>query len=129
MFTRLINPTVDAYNIETGEFIGEARFTPTEESEKGLLDWINYGIPPQSLVMLESNFVPSENYVPIVPNRTYHQKGIFRALLKEGDTGKWVPIEAWITYDWRTRSTEGKYYFSSVEFDSIKVDRMVRIEY
>jgi len=129
MYIHLKNPTVDAYNLQTGKFIGEARFTPTEESEKALLDWINYGIPLSSLIMLDSNFAPSENYVPIVPTQTYHQRGIFRALLEDSSTGEWVPVEVQITYDWRTRSTESGNYFSSVEFDKIKIDRIVRIEY
>lgn len=124
MFTQLINPSVDAYDFETGKFIGEARFTPTEAAERALLDWINYGVAPRSLVMLNSDFQPSENYVPIVPNETYHQKGIFRALLKEGDSGEWVPIEAHITYDWRSRSPEPGNFISSVEFDNLTVDMM-----
>ena len=129
MFTQLINPTVDAYNLETGKFIGEARFTPTEKSEKALLDWINFGIPTNSLVMQESYFIPTENYFPITPNVTYHRRGIFRALLKEGNSGEWVPIEARITYDWRTRSVEPGNYFSSVEFDKMLIDRVERVEY
>lgn len=129
MFIQLINPTVDAYNIETGKFIGEARFTPTDKAEKALLDLINFGTPVKSLIMLDSNFQPSENYVPIIPNKTYHQKGIFRALLKEGDTGEWLPIEMKITYDWRTRSINPGNYFSSVEFSNIKMDGAAEIRY
>ncbi len=121
VFTQLINPSVDAYNIETGVFLGEARFLPTQESETALLDWINYGVKPKSLLMLESNFEPSEQYTPITPNQTYHQKGIFRALVKEGTSGRWFPIEARITYDWRTRSAGPGLYFNSVEFDNIEL--------
>ena len=129
MFTQIINPSVDAYDFDTGKFIGEARFVPTEEAEKSLLDWINYGIPPKSLVMLESNFEPSENYVPIISNKTYHQRGIFRALIKERDSGQWIPIESHITYDWRSRSREPGNFISSVEFYNVKVDGMVIINY
>ncbi len=121
MFTQLINPSVDVYNIETGVFWGEARFTPTQEAEQALLDWINYGIKPKSLLMLESNFEPSEQYSPIIPNQTYRQNGIFRALVKDGSSGRWFPIEARITYDWRTRSVEPGLHFNSVEFDNIQL--------
>ena len=119
--TRLINPSVDAYNTETGVFLGEARFTPTQEAEQSLLDWINYGIKPKSLLMLESNFEPSEQYSPIIPNQTYRQNGIFRALVKDGSSGRWFPVEARITYDWRTRSVEPGLHFNSVEFDNIQL--------
>lgn len=121
VFTQLINPSVDVYNIETGVFWGEARFTPTQEAEQALLDWINYGIKPKSLLMLESNFEPSEQYSPIIPNQTYRQNGIFRALVKDGSSGRWFPIEARITYDWRTRSVEPGLHFNSVEFDNIQL--------
>ena len=121
MFTRLINPSVDAYDIKTGQFIGEARFTPTAQSEQALLNWINYDAPLRSLVMLDSDFQPSENYVPIVPNETYHQRGIFRALVQDQDSGVWLPIEAHGTYDWRSRSAEPGNFLSSVEFDNVKV--------
>ncbi|WP_369281787.1 hypothetical protein [Oscillibacter sp. GMB15532] len=129
MFTQLINPSVDAYNIETGAFWGEARFTPTQEAEQALLDWINYGVKPKSLLMLESNFEPSEQYVPIVPNQVYHQKGIFRALVKDGSSGRWFPVEARITYDWRTRSVEPGLHFNSVEFDNIQITDFVESFY
>ncbi len=121
VFTQLINPSVDAYNTETGVFLGEARFTPTLEAEEALLNWINYGVKPKSLLMLESNFQPSEQYTPITPNQTYRQNGIFRALVKDGSSGRWFPIEARIAYDWRTRSVEPGLHFNSVEFDNIEL--------
>ncbi|WP_312942343.1 hypothetical protein [Oscillibacter sp.] len=121
MFTQLINPSVDAYNTETGVFLGEARFTPTREAEEALLNWINYGVKPKSLLMLESNFQPSEQYTPITPNQTYRQNGIFRALVKDGSSGRWFPIEARIAYDWRTRSVEPGLHFNSVEFDNLEL--------
>lgn len=129
MFTRILNLSIDAYDFNTGKFIGEARFAPTQAAEGALLNWINYGVSPPSLVMLESSFQPSENYIPIVPNETYHQKGVFKALLKEGDSGEWFPIEAHVTYDWRSRSPEPGNFISSVEFSNIKVDGEVKIGY
>ncbi|MGE4277633.1 MAG: hypothetical protein AB7E30_10740, partial [Lawsonibacter sp.] len=109
--------------------IGEARFTPSGKAEADLLNWLNYGIPPQSLVMVNSDFRPSENYIPIRPNETYHQRGIFRALVKEKDSGVWRPIEVRITYDWRSRSSEPGNFISSVEFNNVKIDRARGVEY
>lgn len=129
MYTQIINTSVDAYDFNTGEFIGEARFTPTRKAEMDLLNWLNYGIPPKSMVMVNSDFRPSESYIPIIPNKTYHQRGIFRALVKEKDTGVWRPIELRITYDWRSRSPEPGYFISSVEFNNFKIDRAQEGEY
>lgn len=128
MFTQILNPSVDAYDNITGKFIGEERFVPTRESERAILDWINYGTPFYSLVMLDSDFQPSENYIPIEPNETYHQHGIFRALLKAEDTGEWIPIEARITYDWRSRSAEPGNFLSSVEFNNVRVESVRRVD-
>ncbi|HWP51627.1 MAG TPA: hypothetical protein VN626_08020, partial [Clostridia bacterium] len=122
MYTQIRNPSVTVYDFKTDKYLGEARFKPTLSAEKSLLDWINYGISPRSLVMVESSFQPSENYVPIVPNETYHQRGIFKAVVKDGNSGKWVPAEANITYDWRSRSPEPGNYLSSVEFSNVKTN-------
>lgn len=127
MYTQIINPSIAVYDPETDKFLGDGRFKLTLSAEQALLDWMNYGISPKSLVMVESSFVPSEDYVPITPNMTYHQKGIFRALMKDEDTGKWVPVEARITYDWRSRSPEPGNFASSVEFNNIKVDSPISI--
>ena len=84
MFTQITNPSVMAYDAATGKFWGEARFDLTEEAERSLLNRINYGVPLGPLVMLNSDFEPSSDYIPIIPNRTYHQNGIFYALLTDG---------------------------------------------
>lgn len=127
MYTQMINPSVAAYDAATGKFIGDEHFKLTDSAEQSLLDWMNYGISPKSLVIVESSFEPSENYTPITPNRTYHQQGVFKALVKDEDTGKWVPVEAHITYDWRSRSPEEGNLISSVEFSNIKVNRPIDI--
>lgn len=127
MYTKITNPSVDVYDGKTNQFLGEARFELTSEAEQELLNWINNRVPFRSLIMLNSDFQPSENYVPIVPNKTYHQKGIFRALLTEGDTGKKIPVEIRGTYDWRARSVEPGTFLSSVEYSNVKIDEIEKI--
>lgn len=129
MYTQIINPSVAAYDVQTGEFLGDARFKLTLSAEQALLDWANYGITPKSLVMVQSSFEPSEHYTPITPNKTYHQKGPFRALMKDEDTGRWVPVESYITYDWRSRSPEAGNFISSVEFSNIKAERPIGLRW
>lgn len=124
MYTQLRNPCLDAYDVQTGKFIGEARFRPTKEAEKSILDWINYGIQPKSLIMLDSDFQPAEQCQPITPHKIYHQKGIFKALLKEKGTNEWVPIKVYVTYDWRSRTTEQGNFIRSVEFENVKIDHL-----
>ena len=129
MFTQITNPSVMAYDAATGKFWGEARFDLTEEAERSLLNRINYGVPLGPLVMLNSDFEPSSDYIPIIPNRTYHQNGIFYALLTDGDSGERVPVEMRVTYDWRTRSTEPGTYLSSVEFNNMQIHDIRTVRY
>lgn len=129
MYNRIIDPIVDAFDFETGKFLGEARFELTPEAEKALLDWVNYRMPIKSFVVINSNFQPSDIYVPIIPNQTYHQKGIFRALFVQGDTGISVPIEMRGTYDWRARSVEAGTFIRSAEYSDIIMDPSQEISY
>ncbi len=122
LYSQITNPSVIAYDAATGDFLGEARFTLTQQAEKALLDWVNYRVPIPSFVVVDSTFVPSDKYVPIIPNRTYHQEGIFRALFTRTDTGQKVPIEMRGTYDWRTRSVDPGTDVESAEFSNIKMN-------
>jgi len=129
MYTRIINPVVDAFEYETGKFLGQARFELTPEAEKGLLGWVNYRIPIKPFIVLNSDFEPSDNYVPIIPNQTYHQKGIFRALFVQEDTGIKIPIEMRGTYDWRARSVEAGTFIRSADYSNILMDPSQQVLY
>jgi len=129
LYTKITSPSVYAYDIDTNTYLGEAKFELTPESEKALLNWVNYRIPIESLVMVSSDFMPSADYSPIVPNRTYHQQGILRGLFTEDNRGVEVPIEMRITYDWRSRSIEPGNYLSSVEFSHIQIQSTNEVMY
>lgn len=129
MYNQIINPSVTAYDAATGAFLGEARFTLTPEAEKVLLDWANYRIPIPSFIVVDSVFVPSGQYVPIIPNKTYHQEGIFRALFTRADTGQKVPIEMRGTYDWRARSVNPGNNIESAEFSNIRMNPLQETVY
>lgn len=129
LYNRIISPSVMAYDADTGAFLGEARFTLTAEAEKALLDWANYRIPIPSFIVVDSVWVPSDQYMPIIPNKTYHQEGIFRALFKRSDTGQMVPIEMRGTYDWRARSVETGNYIESADYSNIKMNPLQETVY
>lgn len=129
MYTKITSPSVVAYDAATNTFLGEARFDLSPAAEEALLAWINYGSPIESFVVLNSDFEPSDEYVPIIPNQTYHQKGIFRALLTQEDTGVRVPVELRGSYDWRARSVEGGDFVRSAEYSNIKMDQLQKITY
>jgi len=121
-YSQITNPSVTAYDAATGAFLGEARFTLTQQAERALLDWANFRMPIPSFVVVDTVFVPSDQYVPIIPNKIYHQEGIFRALFTRTDTGQKVPIEMRGTYDWRSRSVDLGNNIESAEFSNIKMN-------
>lgn len=129
MYTQTRDTSVDAYDFETNAFIGKATFSPTISAENSLLNWMNHGITPNTLTMVRSNFQPSENYVTITPNETYHQRGIFRMMIKDGNIDKWIQVEVPITYDWKSRSPEPGNYINSVEFSNIKQEGPIYFMY
>lgn len=121
MFVKISNPSVDAYDSNTNRYIGEARFDLTQEAERELLNWINGRTSIKPFTIVNSNFRPSTEYVPIIPNKTYHQKGIFRAVLTD-DTGMQIPVEARVTFDWRSRSVDPNEFIRSAEYSNIKIE-------
>lgn len=129
MYTQTRDTSVEAYDFETNAFIGKARFSPTISAQNSLLNWFNYGVIPKMLTMVSSNFQPSENYVPIIPNETYHQRGILRTMVKDANINKWIRLEVPISYDWKSRSPEPGYFISSVEFSNIKQEGPIAFMY
>lgn len=129
MYSRIINPSVDVFDSETGEFLGQARFELPPDAEKALLNWVNYRVPIQSFNVINSDFEPSDAYVPIIPNRIYHQQGIFRGLFVQEDTGHSVPVEIRGSYDWRARSVEAGTFIRSAEYSNVTMDPSQEITY
>lgn len=121
-YSQIINPTVTTYDAVTGAFLGKASFTLTPSAEKVLLDWANYRAPIPSFTVVNWAFAPSDVYVPIIPSKTYHHKGVFGALLTETHTRQKVPLEMRGTYDWRARSMALGNNIQSAEFSNIRMD-------
>lgn len=105
MYTGIENPSLDVYNGETNQFLGEATFELSSESQEKLLDWGNKRKPFSSLIVFNLNFRPAaKDYVFPTPFKTYPRKGIFRALFMESSTHLSVPVVIRISYDLRVRS-------------------------
>lgn len=125
MYTKIINPNIVIYDEETGELIGTATFKLTKESERALLNLLNYNMQPSSLTVLDLNLhEPSPNYIPPTPFIPYARKGIIHALFKNAYTGKLVSVEIQLKYNARARGniTGDLYRFESVEFSDIDIE-------
>ena len=131
MYTKITNPNIVIFDGKTGELIGTATFKLTDESEKKLLNLLNYNIQPPSLTLLDVDlYKPSPNYTPPIPYSPYARKGTIYALFTDAYTGNPVPVEIQLKYNFLTRgNTKGNlFHFESVEFGDIDI-QSVKIIY
>jgi len=125
MYTKISNPSIVIYDGKTGELIGTATFKLTGESEKALLNLLNYNVRPTSLTLLDADlYKPSPNYIPPTPYSPYSRRGIIHALFTDAYTGNSVPVEIQLKYDARARGNIAGdlYHFDSVEFGNIDIE-------
>lgn len=130
MYTKISNPSIVIYDGKSSELIGTATFKLTKESEKALLNLLNYNVPPSSLTLLEMVlYEPSPNYIPPTPFMPYPRKGTIHALFKNAYTGKLVSVEIRLSYNARARGniTGDLYRFESVEFSDIDIESVQMI--
>lgn len=123
LFTNITNPTIDVYNIETGKLVGNAKFELPPESEAALLQLVNYGKQPKSLLLINEEFFNTpEDYVPPSGSVPEKPKGAFRGYFRQSD-GSISHIEIWLTYDVLVRGTrlKDKYFFDSAQYNNIHI--------
>lgn len=131
MFTQVSIPTIDIFNGETNEFVGEARFNLTQETGDALLQMVNYARVPNSLILLDLDFYrPSANYLPPNMDTPLRRNGIIRALFTEGESGQRVPLEIRFKFRARARSAaQNPYFFDSVEYTDLHLDSVREVTY
>lgn len=131
MFNQIENRTIDTFNGINGLFVGDARFDLTPESEKALLNLVNYNIKPKTLTLLNLDFYqPSENYSPPNIYDPIQRTGIIRAIFVDSVNGFQVPYEIRIRYLARAREAgNNPYFFASVDWTDIVVDSVQRVTY
>lgn len=131
MFDQISNPSIDIYNGINGQFVGEASFTLTEESEKALLQLVNYNVMPEKLTLMNLDFYqPSENYSPPTTTAPIQRASIIRAIFRDSVNGFQVPYEIRMRYLVRARDPGiNPYFFTSVEYTNIIVDSAQRVSY
>lgn len=133
MYAKLSNPCVVIFFGNTGELIGTATFTLSDESEKALLNLLNYNEQPSSLTLLDAELHrPSPNYSPPTPSRPYARKGIIKAnaLFAHANSKSLVPVEIQLKYNLLVSESEtgNVFHFGSVKFDDIVI-QSVKIIY
>jgi len=124
MYDRIVNTSLDVFDRDTGNYIGKARFVLPAESEKALLDLINFGKIPKQLVLIDvSLYNPSKSYVLPEAFQVYRRNSILNAALRDTDSGEQMPVEIRLKYDARVKAHPlgPLFYFDAVELFNLAV--------
>lgn len=131
MFTKIINPTLDIYNLNTGQFLGTATFILPPQEEKKILNLLNYGIQPSTVIVVNADlYFSPEDFAPPSIYETLYLTGLFKADFEEEYSKKNIPIEIIATFDFQARSVipKDQYYFVSGQFSNINIESISRLE-
>lgn len=124
MYVSITNTSLHVFDRDTGSYIGRAQFVLPAESERALLDLVNYGRVPETLVLLDvALYHPSRSYVPPKPFQTYRRDSILSAILYDVDSGRQTPVEIRLRYDLRTKAlVSGDFcYYEAAELSNFSV--------
>ncbi len=124
MYAKIENTSMVIYDGRTIELIGVATFKLSNESERALLDLVNYGAQPPYLVVLDFElYQPAMDYIPPKPYASYPREGTINASFIDSYSGRPVPAEIRMKYNALARGNlQGSlYHFDSAEFSSIEI--------
>ncbi|MET0017912.1 hypothetical protein [Oscillibacter sp.] len=125
MYNLVANLTNEVHDGITGKFLGYVTFELPQTEEEKLLNLVNYGETPQSLILLNADIKKTaEDYVPPALIKKYSRAGILRASFRDKDSGTFMPVEIHLTFDVRGKGRQyaNLYHFDSAEYSNIKVD-------
>lgn len=125
MFTKITNQKIEIYNADTGQYLGTSTFDLPPEEEKKLLNLVNYGVNPSSLLILNARLYDApEDYIPPSITEAKRRKGILTADFIEEGTQNKIPIEIQMNFDSRARGLlpGSPYYLNSVQYSDIVVE-------
>lgn len=119
MFDRILNPSSEVFDGITGDYIGRAHFSLTSEAEKNMLDYLNYGIVPKSLILFDVDIgETSKNYAVPELFQKNRRVAAFHAAARDEDSGMYLPFVIHVTYDTIVRGNLCK---STCHVDSAEV--------
>ena len=124
MYDKILNPSSDVFDAESGAYIGKANFKFMQKSEGRLLDYLNYEIIPQSPVFLLglNIYEPSPGYVAPVPLIKNKRVAAIYAVARDQDSGQYIPFVLRLRFETVVRGslTSSGYMADSVEISNIE---------
>lgn len=123
MFDRIINPSSDIFDADTGAYIGKAHFSFLGNAERALLDYLNYGLIPTSLLLMDVDIDEVQGaYLVTDPYERNHRAAALYAVARDRDSGLYMPFVMRLRYDTVTRGnlSGNVYHADSVELSNIE---------
>jgi len=124
MYDQIANASASLFDGDTENFLGKAQFSLSDDSQKKLLDLLNYGKIPEKLVVSDvSLYDPAKGYVPPELYEAYRRSSVLNAVARDKYSGEQVPVEIRLKYDSSVRSHSSKnpYYIDCVGAENIEV--------
>ena len=129
MYTQIINPSIDIYNADTGEFLGTSTFDLSPSEGKKLLNYLNRGELFSDLLLLNARLYNApKDYVPPTIDRGLMRVGVLHALFRD-DSGVDIPIEIRMKFLSQARGIfpGDPYFLSSILYSDIVVESVKRL--
>ena len=122
MVNRISNVESDVFDARTGSYLGKARFELPPESEQELLDYINYNIIPNSMVLLDVNlYDPADDYSAPEPFQLNQRIAVLHGVARDQDSRVQMPFELRLKYRTISRGnlSQNIYHADSIQLSDI----------
>jgi len=129
MYTKIINPIIDIYDADTGEFEVTLAVELPHSQEDKLLNLLNRGELFSDLFIINAEVINArQGYEPPTVEHPRRRVGVLRLLARD-DAGTDVPVEIRMML---TSQVRGVYpndpsHLSSIEYTAILVDSVKRL--
>ncbi|MBP1736905.1 MAG: hypothetical protein H6Q60_786 [Oscillospiraceae bacterium] len=124
MYTKISEPILYVYDINTNEPLGEVTFHLSTEAERDLLKLVNENKEPESFLATDVIFTPTKGFMSDIDAKPVRRRGVLRTLYYDDVSGTYDQILVQMIYDARAYGyVMGRpYIFESVNHSNIKVE-------
>jgi len=123
MVDRILNVNSDIFDSQTGSYLGKAEFKLPPNAEQALLNYINYNVIPQSLMLLDVEiYEPSDSYAALPPFTPRQRTSVMYGVAQDHDSKAKMPFEMHIKYETLTRGnlSSSVYHADSVQLSKLQ---------
>lgn len=124
MYDKVVDADIILHNGKTGDYIGKTHFLMSPNTEKQLLDMLNYNQIPDTITLQDVRlYEPVANYKQPEPYKKFLRESTLNVIARDAYSGERIPVELRLKYYVMARAhfTNDIYYFDSIELSNIKI--------